>query len=387
MYISNPSPSGLLPIIILVVAVAVLLLLLIVVLILVTVCCMSQRRRRQKKAEKKNPYDFVIPPVGYSSAANGDNKEGYAVIGKESTEKHDYTYITNVEASVEDANGQENEGRVVESTAEGQVKSQHTDYNTVNGGEVLQNKHTVEEKGEKGSSAEYAAIPAVLPSGTRTSPPPSHDYATIPDKEPVEEQYDTADTVPPQEDTQATPHTVDYASIEQKAEQEDADGTEQSPPVPAFDPEILYTQPDKTREDKTGGYETVPDTPGLATVGDYEYDDIVQKSPSEPLRVSKAVDVPQVAPLDPEVLYTQPNKAEKTKHSTQTEADSDYEAVQGAVAGQQGERGAPPQVGQDVYATPDKSKKRKKQEQEEDTPPEVPEYQPIITDHKPDDTK
>ena len=42
----------------------------------------------------------------------------------------------------------------------------------------------------------------------------SQDYATIPDKEPEEGLYNTADRVPPQEaDIQATLSTADYASI------------------------------------------------------------------------------------------------------------------------------------------------------------------------------
>ena len=388
MHLSNPPSSGLLPIIIPVAVVVAFLLLLIVLLVLVIVCCMSQRKRRQKKAEKRNSYDYVIPSVGYTSAANGDDKEGYAEIGKKSTMKHEYTHIMNAEASIEDANGIEKNGTAVESSAEGQVKSEHTYYNTVNGGEVVQNKTAVEEKGEKGSSAEYAAIPAIPPSATRTSPPPSWDYATIPDKEPVDVLYDSAEAAPKQKDAQATPPAVDYAPIEQKAEQKDADSTEQSPPVPAFDPEILYTQPDKNRQNKDGGYETVPDTPGPATVGDYEAVDVIQKGSCEPAGVTQAADVPEVAPLDTEVLYTEPNKGEKTKHDTQKGADSDYEAVQGAGPSQQREGGGPVQVGQDMYATPDMSKKMKKQPlEEEDTPPEVPEYQPIITDQKPDDTK
>ena len=382
----HPSYSGLLPIIIPVAAVVAFLLLLLILLVVVIVCCTAQRRR-QKKTEKRNSYDYVIPTVGYSSAANGDDKEGYAEIGKKDTVKHEYTYVTNAEASIEDANGIEKNGTAVESSAEGQVKSEHTYYNTVNGGEVLQNKNAVEEKGEKGSSAEYAAIPAVPPSATRTSPPPSWDYAIIPDKEPVDVLYDSAEAVPKQKDTQATPPTVDYAPIEQKAEQKDKGDTEQSPPVPAFDLEILYTQPDKNRQHEVGGYETVPDTPGSATVGDYEAVDVIQKSPCQPAGVTQTADMPEVAPLDPEVLYTEPNKGEKMKHDTQMDADSDYEAVQSAGPSQQREGGGPVQVGQDMYATPDMSKKMKKPVEEEDTPPEVPEYQPIITDQKPDDTK
>ena len=125
------------------------------------------------------------------------------------------------------------------------------------------------EHGEKRHSAEYAAVAVVPHSATRTPLLSSQDYATIPEKEPAEGLYDTADTAPQEEDTQATPPAADYASIVEP-EQEGADDTEQPPPVPAFDPEILYTQPDKTSKAKDGGYETVPETPGSATVGDYE---------------------------------------------------------------------------------------------------------------------
>ena len=97
---------------------------------------------------------------------------------------------------------------------------------------------------QHGQSAECAVIAEVTHSTPHTPPPSSQDYATIPDKEPEEGLYDTADHVPPQEaDTQAP--FAEYASIV-KPTQEGAHDTEQPPPVPAFDPVILYTQPDKT---------------------------------------------------------------------------------------------------------------------------------------------
>ena len=140
---------------------------------------------------------------------------------------------------------------------------------------------------QHGQSAECAVIAEVTHSTPHTPLLSSQDYATIPDKEPEEGLYDTADHVPPQEaDTQATPPTADCASIV-KPGQEGADDTEQPPPVPAFDPEILYTQPDKTSKPKDGGYETIPDTPGPATAeGDYESVDMphasTEKQPKVP---------------------------------------------------------------------------------------------------------
>ena len=125
------------------------------------------------------------------------------------------------------------------------------------------------EHGEKRHSAEYATVAVVPHSATHTPLLSSQDYATIPDKEPAEGLYNTADIAPQKEDTQVIPPAADYASIVEP-EQEGADDTEQPPPVPAFDPEILYTQPDKTSKAKDGGYETVPETPGPAAVGEYE---------------------------------------------------------------------------------------------------------------------
>ena len=371
---------------------------------LVTVCCTSQRRRRKrlKKKKKSQSYDYAIPP-GYSNPADEEDKEGYAVIGKNSTKKHNYAYIMHNEASDKDANERQSKSIVVESSTEGQVHSEHAYYNTVNGSEVIQNKHTADEAaeemrsmqqphmysnvGKKGSSAEYAAIVPVSHSATRTPRPPSQDYATIPDKEPVEGLYDTADIVPPQEeDTLATPPADDYASIVEPA-QEGADDTEQPPPVPAFDPEILYTQPDKTSKAKDGGYDNVPGPPGPAAVEDYESMDAIHQSPRQALRISQVAETSQVVAMDPEGLYTLPSKAEKATCGTQRGTDGDYRAMDGGPAGQWGQGHTPAQDGQHGYAIPGRSRKRKKQAHDMDMPPEVPEYQPIVTSHKQGSTK
>ena len=135
-------------------------------------------------------------------------------------------------------------------------------------------------------STEYAVIVEVTHSTPHTPPLSSQDYATIPDKEPEEGLYDTADHTPPQEaDTQATPPIANYASIVETG-QESADDAEQPPPVPAFDPEILYTQPDKTSKAKNSGYKTIPDTPGPATAeGDYESVDMPHASTEKQQKV------------------------------------------------------------------------------------------------------
>ena len=245
---------------------------------------MSQRRRgRQKRSKENHLYDYATAPVGYSSAAGGEDKDGYTVIVEDSSEKNGHTLIMSNKASIKDVNGRECKSTIVESSTEGQGQRDHTYYNTVTGSELYHNKQTVDEvdeemrgqqqpptysnAGEKGGSAENAAV---VPA-TRTPRPPSQDYTTIPDKEIDEGLYDTADHELPQKaDTQATSPTADYASIVEPGQQ-GADDTKQPPPVPAFDPEILYTQPDKTSKAKDGGYETIPDTPGPATAeGDYE---------------------------------------------------------------------------------------------------------------------
>ena len=266
---------------------------------------MSQRGRgRQKKSEENHLYDYVTASVGYSSPAGGEDKGGYAVIGKDSSEKNGHTLVMSNKASIKDVSGRERKSTVVESSTEGQGQSDHTYYNTVTGSELYQNKQTVDEAdeemrgqqqplvysnaGKKGGSAENAAaVPA-----TRTPRPPSQDYATIPDKELEEGLYDTAEEV----DTQATPPTAYYASSVEPGQQ-GADETEQPPPVPAFDPEILYTQPDKTSKAKDGGYETIPDMPTPATAeGDYESVDMPHASTEKQLKVPSPTTTHHEAP-------------------------------------------------------------------------------------------
>ena len=237
-------------------------------------------------------------------------------------------------------------------------------------------------------SAEYAVIAEVTHSTPHTPPLSSQDYATIPDKEPEEGLYDMADHIPPQEaDTQATPPTADYASIVEPG-QEGADDTVQPPPVPAFDTEILYTQPDKTSKAEDGGYENVPRTPGPTTAeGDYDSVDATQLSRHQPLRASQVARTVQVAPLDPEELYTRTDKPMKTKRSTRRDAKSSYDGMDGAAAGQWGQAPTPAQDSQGGYAIPDKRKKRKKQAHSMGTPPDILAYPPTTPNHKQDNTK
>ena len=150
---------------------------------------------------------------------------------------------------------------------------------------------------QQGQSAEYAVIAEVTHSTPHTPPLSSQDYATIPDKEPEEGLYDTADHELPQEaDTQATSPNADYASIVDPG-QEGADDTEQPPPLPAFYPGILCTQPDKTSKPKDGGYETIPDTPGPATAeGDYESVDMPHASTDKQPKVPSPTTAHHEAP-------------------------------------------------------------------------------------------
>ena len=146
-------------------------------------------------------------------------------------------------------------------------------------------------------SAEYAVIAEGTHSTSHTPPLSSQDYATIPDKEPEEGLYDTADHESPQEaDTQATPPTADYASIVEPGQQ-GADDTVQAPPVPTFDTEMLYTQTDKTSKAKDGGYETIPDTPGPTTAeGDYESVDMPRASTDKQPKVPSPTTAHHEAP-------------------------------------------------------------------------------------------
>ena len=409
---------------------------------------MSQRRRRRRRGQEKENhlYDYTTISVGYSSPAGGEDKDGYAVIRKDSTEKQNHSLIMKNEASVKDANGRES--IVVESSTEGQGQSEHTYYNTVNGSEVYQNRQAVEEAAEemrdaqhqpiytnteerkssaesaaiepvplsgtcssfdyatipdkepaeelydtadlvtprmysvkeRGQSAEYTAVVAAPHSATRTPPLSSQDYATIPDKEPAEGLYDTADIAPQNKGTKAMTPITDYASNVEP--DQDTDDTEQPPPVPAFDPEILYTQPDKTSTAKDEEYATIPDTPGPATVSGYESVGAIHQSPLQPLGVSQVAGI-----LDPEEKYTLTDKVHRTKRGTQRDANGGYAAVDGAAAGQRAQRRTPTQVGPGGYAIPDKRKKRKKQAHSMGTPPDVLEYPPTIPSNKQDSTK
>ena len=202
---------------------------LLIVLLIVGICCVA--RRRQKEVDRHEKED--IPLEGYYNVDAGEEAENAEV--NRSTGK----YATNSPLSNEN-----------ERTSDTQP--------------AMYSEH-----GEKRNSAEYATVAVVPHSATHTPLLSSQDYATIPEKEPAEGLYDTADVAPQKEDTLAIPPAADYASIVEP-EQQGADDTEQPPPVPAFDPEILYTQPDKTSKAKDEGYETVPETPGPTTVGEYE---------------------------------------------------------------------------------------------------------------------
>ena len=266
------------------------------VLLAVGICCVARRRQKEVNNHRKREED--IPMEGYFNI-DADGKADSAEVNPGTAE---YTYIA------------------TNSPSPGENEDQTAPYTTVNdkkgsrdrlmldpaddeldNAAVLANEHAVANDvaqrprdetqpaidSQHGQSAECAVIAEVTHSTPHTPPPSSQDYATIPDKDPEEGLYDTPDHVPPQEaDTQATPPTADCASIV-KPVQEGTDDTEQPPPVPAFDPEILYTQPDKTSKPNNGGYETIPDTPGPATAeGDYESVDMphasTEKQPKVP---------------------------------------------------------------------------------------------------------
>ena len=257
-------------------------------------------RRRQKEVDHHEKGD--IPLEGYYNVDAGENAKNAEV--NHST--GEYTYIatsspssdenedqTAPYASVNDVVDEKGSRDRLNNSCDRLTASTDkldTAYAMLNAAddeisdtEVFENEHAYDvaqrtsdiqpamysEHGEKRNSAEYATVEVDPHSATHTPLLSSQDYTTIPEKEPAEELYDTVDTAPQNEDTPATPLAADYASIVETA-QEGADDTEQPPPVPAFDPEILYTQPDKTSKAKDGGYETVPETPGPAAVGEYE---------------------------------------------------------------------------------------------------------------------
>ena len=265
------------------------------VLLAVGICCVARRRRKENENHKKGD----IPLEGYYNV-NADGKADNVEVNTTA----EYTYIT------------------TNSPSPGENEDQTAPYTTVNDKKgsrdrlmldpaddelgdaaVLANEHVVADDvaqrqksvtqpaidSQHVQSAQCAVIAEVTHSTPHTPPLSSQDYATIPDKEPEEGLYDTADHESPQEaDTQATPPTADCASIV-KPVQEGADDTEQPPPLPAFDPEILYTQPDKTSKAKDGGYETIPDTPGPTTAeGDYESVDMLHTSTEKQPKVPSA---------------------------------------------------------------------------------------------------
>ena len=282
------------------------------VLLAVGICCVARRRRKEVDNHKKGD----IPLEGYYNV-NADGKADNVEVNATA----EYTYITTNSPSpgenedqttpyaiVNDEKGSRDRlnnscDRLTASTDKLNTPYAMLDPadDELGDAEVLENEHAVADDvaqrprseaqpaidSQHVQSAEYAVIAEVTHSTTHTPPLFSQDYATIPDKEPEEGLYDTADHTPPQEaDTQATPPTADYASIVEPGQQ-GADDTKQPPPVPAFDPDILYTQPDKTSKATDGGYETIPDTPGPATAeGDYESVDMphasTEKQPKVP---------------------------------------------------------------------------------------------------------
>ena len=305
--------------------------------------------------------------------------------------------------------------------------------------EVLENDHTGDydvvqgtsdtqpaTHSQHGRSAEYSVIPAVSHSTTHTPPLTLQCYATTPGNEPAEGLYDTADNVPQNEDAEATPPVADYASIVEPSQ--DADDTEQPPPVPAFDPEILYAQPDKTsrRNDDhaaVGDYEPVvmphASTEPVRGADNTERHPIVLPSPTRahyesldfgqdtvagaigPLAEAgyEAVDILHqvddksstgartAQPRPAEELYSMPDMSQKRNRRRES---------QGSVSGE-GPKDTPPGTPtavEQLYATPDMSKKQRKQshmsngapteeqqgrddDEDDDTPPEVPLYEPI----------
>ena len=267
-------------------------------LLIVGICCVA--RRRQKEVDRHEKGD--IPLEGYynidvsenakNAEVNHSTREYLYIVtnGPSSDENEDQTAPYASVNDVADKMGSRDRLHNSCDRLTAPTDKLDTAYAMLNAAddeisdtEVLENEHAYDvaqrtsdtqpamysEHGEKRHSAEYATVAVVPHSAIHTPLLSSQDYATIPDKEPAEGLYDTADTAPQNEDTLATPPAADYASIVEP-EQEGADDTEQPPPVPAFDPEILYTQPNKTSKAKDGGYETVPETPGTAAVGEYE---------------------------------------------------------------------------------------------------------------------
>ena len=199
--------------------------------------------------------------------------------------------------------------------------------------------------------------------------------------------------------------------------------TEQPPPVPAFDPEILYAQPDKARKRNARdaavgsyepvdiphavtesvsraqgtetqsqvpsstithyetidfGHDTEPAASGSVAEGGYEAVDVLHRVDE---RSNMGARTEQPIPADE--LYSTPDMSQKRNRRREG---------QGSMGGE-GPKDTPPDTptaADQLYATPDMSKKQRKQphvsppeeqqdrdDDEDDTPPEVPVYQPI----------
>ena len=328
---------------------------LIVLLILVGICCASRRRQKEVNHHEKGD----IPLVCYYNVEAGEKADytevnpttgEYTYVASNSPSSNEYVDQNALYASADDLADENGSGDKLNNSCDRLTASTDKVDNTyamlnaddaVSEAEVLENEHaaayavsqrtsdtqqppTYSEVGEKGSSTEYAAIAAVPPSATRTPTLPSQGYATIPDKGPAEGLYDTADATPKNKDAQTTPLTDNYATIAETVK-EDADGTEQSPPVPAFDPEILYTLPDKTSTDKAGGYETVPDkSVGPATGGDYEAVDM----PHTTTEAAKEAEKPPEIPARPTAHHEVPDFGYDTVPETAPPViETDYEVI------------------------------------------------------------
>ena len=199
--------------------------------------------------------------------------------------------------------------------------------------------------------------------------------------------------------------------------------TEQPPPVPAFDPEILYAQPDKARkrnardaavkdyepadtphvitesvtraggtetqsqvpsptmthyESIDFGHDTVPAVSGPVAEGGYEAVDVLHRADD---RSNTGARTEQLIPADE--LYSTPDMSQKRNRRRES---------QGSMGGEGPKDISPDTLTavEQLYATPDMSKKQRKQphvsppeeqqdrdDDEDDTPPEVPVYQPI----------
>ena len=297
---------------------------------------------------------------------------------------------------------------------------------------------THREAEEEGKPAEYTYTVVGLFTTMHTPHTPVQGNISIPIKEPAERLYcNTSGVVPPVKEEAATCSTAEYAEPEKKA----AASTEQSPHHVVFDseavymqpnktrkhpealytqpdktrkgpealysqpdktrkhpealysqpdktrkhpealysqpdktrkhPEVLYTQPDKTRNDKDKRKKIAPDTPHPVLPGGSEHDDAVHLSPH-------LAQMPQITPLDPERLYTLPNKVQKAHvvHRNMLGVTMkqcrDSEGVESGFTG--AETSMLSQLATDA---------KKKQAHNMDPFPSAPRYQSLTVDYKP----